>query len=185
MKDEFGSRRFYGIYRGVVVDNADPLTSNRLRVKVPQILGDTATGWAWAKEVPYIRNKPLPAGAPVWVMFEGGDPAYPVWVGTFGDNNKNQTMIYTEPLSSSSVAAAAAVSDLVPPSTGKAGSQDLNLTSALVATATQVTTNQSNIVTNTNDIQTNSDNIATNTQDILDLQAQVGGLIHPFLLMGA
>lgn len=28
------------------------------------------------------KTKPAP-GSPVWVMFEGGDPEYPVWMGTW------------------------------------------------------------------------------------------------------
>lgn len=39
-------KRFYGIYRGVVADNNDPLNKNRIRMLVPQILGEAVTGWA-------------------------------------------------------------------------------------------------------------------------------------------
>jgi hypothetical protein len=38
---------FYGLYRGVCVDNADPLEKNRIKVKVPQILGQEVSDWAW------------------------------------------------------------------------------------------------------------------------------------------
>lgn len=82
IKDEFGNRRFYGIYRGVVVSSSDPLGKGRLQLKVPQVLLDTVTGWAWGTgtvaQIPAI-------GHGVWVMFEGGDPSYPVWVGVFGE----------------------------------------------------------------------------------------------------
>lgn len=40
-------KRFYGIYRGVVIDSNDPENKGRIRVKVPQILGNAVTGWAW------------------------------------------------------------------------------------------------------------------------------------------
>ena len=40
-------KRFFGIYRGVVVDANDPKDKGRIKLKVPQILGDTSTSWAW------------------------------------------------------------------------------------------------------------------------------------------
>ncbi len=77
--------RHYGKYRGEVIDNEDPSALGRLKVKVPQVLGDVESGWAlpcfpvpgddsgvWA--IP-------PTGTAVWVEFEDGDPSRPVWVG--------------------------------------------------------------------------------------------------------
>ena len=40
-------KRFYGIYRGIVVDSRDPENKGRIKVKVPQILGTAVTGWCW------------------------------------------------------------------------------------------------------------------------------------------
>jgi hypothetical protein len=82
IKDEFGNRRFYGFYRGIVFDNNDPLGKRRLRIQVPQVLFDAVTDWAWEVEntgqnLPSIKDG-------VWVTFEGGDPSYPIWTGTFG-----------------------------------------------------------------------------------------------------
>ena len=71
--------RFGGIYRGVVVDNTDPARKLRLKVRVPEVLG-TADPWA----VPCTPggSTALPSvGDIVWVMFEKGDPDYPVWLG--------------------------------------------------------------------------------------------------------
>lgn len=82
-------RRFFGKYRGFVVDNQDPSRLGRLRVKVPSVLGpDVVTGWATAC-VPaggtagegFLFVPPRDAG--VWVEFEEGDLEFPVWVGTF------------------------------------------------------------------------------------------------------
>lgn len=81
-KDELGNTRFAGIYRAVVVDNNDPLGKGRLRLKIPQIIGDQVTGWCWGVfpsatvQIPAINDG-------IWVMFEGGDPSYPTWLGTF------------------------------------------------------------------------------------------------------
>jgi uncharacterized protein involved in type VI secretion and phage assembly len=82
-------RRFYGKYRGLVVDNADPENLGRLKVKVPSVLGgDVVTGWALPC-VPYGGDVDqgflfIPeVNAGVWVEFEEGDLEFPVWVGAF------------------------------------------------------------------------------------------------------
>jgi hypothetical protein len=72
--------RFYGIYRGIVAHNVDPLGQMRLQVQVPQVLGQNAV---WAMPCIPAGAATLPAvGRLVWVAFEGGDPNYPVWMGT-------------------------------------------------------------------------------------------------------
>jgi hypothetical protein len=76
--------RYYGMYRGEVVSNADPLQQGRLDVQVPAVLG-TRAEWA-APSVPFGDGtvssiKLPPVGSAVWVEFEGGNPSYPVWVG--------------------------------------------------------------------------------------------------------
>jgi hypothetical protein len=81
--DDYGNRRFYGIYRGTVVDNNDPLNQVRLKVKVPQILFDQVTDWAWSVQQPGVARTIPQIGDGVWVSFEGGDPSYPIWVGSF------------------------------------------------------------------------------------------------------
>lgn len=84
IKDAYGNTRFFGVYRGTVFSVDDPLRKNRIRVKVPQILADTPTQWAWPVGV---VGSGLPAvGEGVWVQFEGGDPTYPIWQGSFEDN---------------------------------------------------------------------------------------------------
>lgn len=77
---------YYGKYRGKVVSNIDPLFQGRLMVSVPAIEAVTNT---WAMPcVPYAGQNVgfyvmPPIGADVWVEFEAGDPAYPVWAGCF------------------------------------------------------------------------------------------------------
>ena len=81
--------RFYGKYRGFVVDNADQEQLGRLKVKVPSVLGnDVVTGWAMPC-LPYGGDMNqgflfIPeVDAGVWIEFEEGDLEFPVWVGTF------------------------------------------------------------------------------------------------------
>lgn len=129
---------FFGLYRGVVVDNNDPTHHKRLRLRIPAVLDTAVTDWAWPCLPPtenhadhkthvviasatsvgdhgththiitdtadsfehnhvadtgippdpvtgtpqHTRHKHVPmVGTQVWVMFEGGNPDYPVWVG--------------------------------------------------------------------------------------------------------
>jgi len=84
IKDVYGNARFYGVYRGVVASTQDPQGLGRLKLKVPQILANQETEWAWPVEK-YGTSTVIPnVGQGVWTMFEGGDPSYPMWIGTFG-----------------------------------------------------------------------------------------------------
>src|SRR5579864_30353 len=81
--------RFYGKYRAFVIDNSDPENRGRLRLQIPDVLGDTVvSGWALpcapyggtaGQGFFYIPD----ANAGVWVEFEQGNLDYPIWVGTF------------------------------------------------------------------------------------------------------
>jgi phage baseplate assembly protein V len=80
--------RHFGKYRGVVTDVDDPRDLGRVRVQVPQLAGDVELGWALPC-LPY-GGAPgeglflLPSkGAGVWVEFEGGNLAYPVYTGSW------------------------------------------------------------------------------------------------------
>lgn len=84
IKDAYGNPRFYGVYRGVVKDTRDPLNLFRIKVQVPQVLSDAVTEWAW----PMVSVSDIVASTPnvgdgVFVMFEGGDPSFPLWSGKF------------------------------------------------------------------------------------------------------
>src|SRR6185503_18541559 len=81
--------RFYGKYRAVVVDNADPENRGRLRLRIPSVLGaDVVSGWALPC-LPFGGSSDqgfffVPEiDATVWVEFETGNLDYPIWVGTF------------------------------------------------------------------------------------------------------
>lgn len=79
--------RFYGKYRGKVVDNVDPKQLGCIRVSVPAVLGTGTQSWAYPC-VPYAGLQTgffaiPPIGANVWVEFEAGDPDHPIWSGCF------------------------------------------------------------------------------------------------------
>ena len=80
-------KKFYGKYRGTVINNVDPLGKGRLLVQVPAVLGVGISSWAMpCVPVAGIQTGmylvPLPQ-AGVWIEFEAGDPDYPIWVGGF------------------------------------------------------------------------------------------------------
>jgi hypothetical protein len=81
-------QKFYGKFRGTVINNIDPLQEGRLMVEVPDVLSLAPSSWA----VPCVplagpTGPPMgvylvpPIGAGVWIEFEKGDPDYPIWVG--------------------------------------------------------------------------------------------------------
>lgn len=78
--------RYFGKYRGRVVDNEDPLKRGSLQVLVPAVLGDKPL---WALPCSPYAGPQLgffalpPVGASVWIEFEAGQPGYPIWVGGF------------------------------------------------------------------------------------------------------
>jgi len=82
-----GARKFFGKYRGIVVENIDPQQIGRVMVMVPDV--GTPVPGTWAMPcVPAAGIQSgvfvLPAlGSGVWVEFERGDPDHPIWVGGF------------------------------------------------------------------------------------------------------
>lgn len=119
-----------GIYRGVVVANNDPSGRGRLKLRVPQLLGKTATDWAWPKNTSSVSLGVPKVGQGVWVMFEGGDPGFPVWVGTFGNTDLALKFPLLKPLDSST-SLTAAQPYLVFNTLGN-GVQELDVTATIV-----------------------------------------------------
>jgi hypothetical protein len=78
--------RFYGKYRGQVVNDIDPLLAWRVQVVVPAV-SEQAIAWALPC-LPIGRGGDVPwtvpaVGTGVWVEFEAGDAGRPIWVGTW------------------------------------------------------------------------------------------------------
>lgn len=82
-----GMKRYYGKYRGTVLNNVDPEQRGRIMALVPDVLGITPSSWAMPC-VPIAGKQEgifvVPQiGAGVWIEFEQGDPDYPIWTGGF------------------------------------------------------------------------------------------------------
>ncbi len=79
------STKYYGKYRGIVVDSNDPEKMGRITAQVPEVLQDQITPWA-LPAVPFAGPGhglvliPEP-GDGVWIEFEAGDPSRPIWTG--------------------------------------------------------------------------------------------------------
>ena len=80
--------RYYGKYRAIVADNADPENRGRLKVKVPALTGELEMGWAMpcfpyggGSETGIYMIPEVDDG--VWVEFEAGQLSYPIWTGTW------------------------------------------------------------------------------------------------------
>lgn len=80
-------QRFFGKYRGTVINNLDPMQMGRIQAQVPAVSALLPTSWCMpcyplagtgsgASFVPQLRSG-------VWIEFEGGDPDYPIWTGCF------------------------------------------------------------------------------------------------------
>jgi len=78
-------QKYYGKYRGTVLNNVDPLQIGRLQVQVPDV--SSLIPSSWAMPCFPITGKQMGAytipqiGAGVWVEFEQGNPDYPIWSG--------------------------------------------------------------------------------------------------------
>lgn len=88
-------QKLTGIYRATVYSNKDPLNQNRLRLQIPQVLGDQITEWVWPVRIEGLNTQLPEPGQGVWVMFEGGDQSFPIWTGVFGKpQNTNLPMAF-------------------------------------------------------------------------------------------
>jgi Type VI secretion system/phage-baseplate injector OB domain len=80
-------KKFYGKYRGTVINNIDPEMRGRIQAIVPAVSNVIPTSWAMPcvpiagkQEGIYLVPQ---IGSGVWIEFEAGDPDKPVWVGGF------------------------------------------------------------------------------------------------------
>ena len=79
--------KYWVKYRGMVINNVDPMQMCRLMVQVPDVTSLIPGTWAMpCVPVAGIQNGmvALPMiGSGVWVEYEQGDPDFPIWVGCF------------------------------------------------------------------------------------------------------
>jgi hypothetical protein len=82
-----GGTRFYGKYRGTVLNNVDPMLMGRIQAFVPDVAAVLPSSWCLpCVPIGGVQSGVymVPAvGSGVWIEFEQGDPDYPIWVGGF------------------------------------------------------------------------------------------------------
>ncbi len=87
MSETATRERFYGKFRGTVVNNVDPMQIGRIMAIVPDASGMSPTSWA----LPCLPDAGINSGvftvpqigSGVWIEFEQGDPDHPIWVGGY------------------------------------------------------------------------------------------------------
>ena len=141
---EDGIRRLYGVYRATVANNRDPQNQRRLILRI-QTSPDFDSGWispmygtSGTFAVPEI-------GQGVWVQFQGGDPAYPVWFGWFGKNQGKNKQIHIKPLADSTSLTGLTSHIIV--TTQPDGTSEVDLTATLVALANKIKTLETKVTT--------------------------------------
>lgn len=78
-------QKYYGKYKGVVVNNVDPDRSGRLLVTVPDVLGPDPCIWAESSSplsgsgMGVYFVPPIESG--VWIEFQQGDSDFAMWTG--------------------------------------------------------------------------------------------------------
>jgi uncharacterized protein involved in type VI secretion and phage assembly len=80
-------KKFYGKYRGTVINNVDPMQIGRIQAIVPDVSGVIPTSWA----TPCLPGAGINTGvftvpqigSGIWIEFEQGDPDRPIWVGGY------------------------------------------------------------------------------------------------------
>jgi uncharacterized protein involved in type VI secretion and phage assembly len=82
-----GDTKFYGKYRGTVVQNIDPQQQGRIQALVPDV--SNIIPGTWALPCVPLAGKSMGTylvpqiGAGVWIEYEQGNPDYPIWTGGF------------------------------------------------------------------------------------------------------
>jgi uncharacterized protein involved in type VI secretion and phage assembly len=96
------SKRFYGKYRGTVINNVDPMQMGRIQAMVPDVSNVIPSSWAMPCFP--VTGKQMGAwmipqvGTGVWIEFEQGDADYPIWSGCwFGSAAEVPTLALAAP----------------------------------------------------------------------------------------
>lgn len=80
-------RKYWGKYRGTVLNNVDPMYLGRIQAQCADVQSLLPTTWALpCVPVGGLQNGTFIVPPPlsnVWIEFEQGDPDFPIWTGSF------------------------------------------------------------------------------------------------------
>ena len=140
--------KFYGMYRGIVLDTKDPQGHRRIKLAIPQLTDTAKSDWAWPKEVANVKTQVPEIGSGVWVMFEGGDPSYPIWVGTFGKPTSGKNVNIKNIPDSTSLTGLDGTHVITERTTS--GTTEVDLVATILALANKVKTLEAQMLTKAN-----------------------------------
>lgn len=93
---EYVFKRYYSFYPGIVIDNEDPEMKGRILVTAPTITGNEALpDWAVPITPAGVGHgffHPPEIGDGVWICFELGDLAYPMYCGGWWAKEDGRTL---------------------------------------------------------------------------------------------
>jgi hypothetical protein len=153
--------RYHSVFRGIVKDNNDPQNLRRLKVTVPQITGDETTDWIWPVDSSSITTDVPVIGQGVWISYIGGDPEYPVWLGTFGKNQGKNKQIFIKPLKDS--VSLTGLTPYLQVTKNTDGTSTLDLTDTLMLMANKLKTYETRIASLESQLVTLHTTLATRT----------------------
>ena len=74
------AKEHFGIYRATVLNTTDPMRQGRVQLMIPSAV-HPISGWAESCLSPGTDVSGVKVGDEGWAMFEGGDIAFPVFLG--------------------------------------------------------------------------------------------------------
>lgn len=141
-----------GIYRGTVVAVNDPQNQNRIKVSLqffntPQGGTQKPLSTDWILPItPTGLDLPAPAvGQGVWVMFQSGDPAHPVWLSSFGTWKGTSKKLLLQPLSNTQ--SLTGITDQIILVSKQDGTQEVDIMATLLAMAAKIKSHETRITT--------------------------------------
>jgi hypothetical protein len=153
-------KRLHGIYRARVVDNRDPENLRRVKVQV-QTTGTEVTDWVWPLSPSSVQTEPPEIGQGVWVSYIGGDPEYPVWMGSFGKNQGKNKYIFIKPLKNT--VSLTGLTPYLKVNTMKDGTSEVDLTDTLMLMANKLKTYETRIASLESQLTTVRNTLGTRT----------------------
>ena len=153
-------KRLHGVYRAVVTENKDPDNLRRLKLQV-QTTGPEITDWVWPVTPSSVQTEPPAIGQGVWVSYIGGDPEYPIWLGSFGKNKGANKHVFIKPLANT-----VSLTELTPyvkTNTMTDGTTELDLTDTLMLMANKLKAYETRIASLESQLTTLHSNLSTRT----------------------
>jgi hypothetical protein len=131
-----------GVYRALVEKTDDPKKQNRVKLRL-QTNPNGVTDWVSCMEPASVHTAAPAIGQGVWVMYEGGDPSFPVWFGEFGTHKAKNKKMFIKPLENT--VSLSGLSNYLKTVNNPDGTVEVDLTGTLVAMANKLKDHETRI----------------------------------------